>query len=389
MTASPMVGVLGATGAVGAALARVLGGPGVRSRVRLGVRALSRLGPCAVDGVASGDAEVIVVDATDPVSLARFCHGCQVVVNGTGALTDRLVVAAAARASGAHYVDPGGDERQRHVLTDLFDGAGPAAVVGAGAMPGLSGLMARWLVAEHVGSPRTLEVFVSTVDRMAPASAREFLLSLVERAGAPSAAWQDGGRVRSAPLDLVDVMPPFLAGPLTAYPFVNDEIERLARTLSLRHAGGYHLFEPGSRVLTALSRLQMGLAQATDVTELAAELSRAADLDLFGRRSCQLIVVEVGGHRASTEAAAGDRADPLVHRVAVVRASGTYELTAAVSAGAVTALLAGDVAAGAHVAADVLDPGLVGELPGQPGIVGLHVFEGPLAARASAEVGAI
>ena len=146
-----VVGVLGAAGAVGTATARALGAAGVR--VRPGVRP--------------------AVDAGDPASLARFCAGCRVVVNATGA-GERERVASAALAAGAHYVDPTGDA----ALVDRAKGATWTALLAAGATPGLSGLLPRWLASQGFDRASVLTAYAAAFDGFTPGAAAEFLLSL-------------------------------------------------------------------------------------------------------------------------------------------------------------------------------------------------------------------
>src|SRR5438445_7441516 len=95
-----MIGVLGASGAVGAAAVdwlRQLGhGP-----LRLGARR---------PWTAAPGEQVMTVDATDPRSLAAFCQDTRVVLNCAGP-SYRLLdqVADAALTAGADYVDSAGD----------------------------------------------------------------------------------------------------------------------------------------------------------------------------------------------------------------------------------------------------------------------------------------
>ncbi|MEE3922525.1 methyltransferase [Micromonospora sp. BRA006-A] len=90
-----------------------------------------------------GAGEAVAVDVYDRDSLARFCAGCRLVVCAGGAshqVLDRVAVAAL--AAGADYVDAGGDEPlyDRLAGRDLA-AQGRVALVTAGMMPGLSGLL--------------------------------------------------------------------------------------------------------------------------------------------------------------------------------------------------------------------------------------------------------
>jgi hypothetical protein len=78
----------------------------------------------------------------------------------------------------------------------------------------------------------------------------------------------------------------------------------------------------------------------------AEELSRAADLDMFGRRPYQAIVMQLDGQ-------AGRRPRK---RTLALRATGASELTGAVAALASWAVLQRETAVGVHHAGEVLDP---------------------------------
>ena len=109
-----MIGLIGASGAVGrhtaAALAEAGAGP-----LRLGARR-----PAAIrSGPWPEGSESVGVDALDPASLARFSAGCALVVNCAGPsylLKDTVV--RAALAAGADVVDVLGDDPVHESLTE-------------------------------------------------------------------------------------------------------------------------------------------------------------------------------------------------------------------------------------------------------------------------------
>lgn len=141
------VGVVGAAGAVGRAVLEELLRLGV-GPIRAGVRRPpQRPLPAAVELWPDP------VEVDDAQALAAFCAECRVVVNATGPVraTGHLV-AAAALAAGADLVD----------VNDTAELTEPppydrllrwrTAVIGAGLMPGLAGLLPGVLVAEAAGA---------------------------------------------------------------------------------------------------------------------------------------------------------------------------------------------------------------------------------------------
>lgn len=373
---SARVALVGAGGAVGAVVARVLADMGL-GPLRLGARTPERLRPllAELDG-----AEALPVDVYQSEQLADFCAGCRVVVNCVGPMFRvRTRVAAAAVAAGADYVDPGGDPTLRERMVQVGIPEPRVVIVGAGVMPGLSALVPRWLVARAPAPPRILTGYVATMDRITSGTATDFLLSLIDGSGEANAAWRAGARVSRALEPLRETDLPFFPGTVTAVPYLSTESERLARILDLPEVRWYHVFEAGSQILPTLSRLRRDLTSGAGLRRLAEELARSVDVEMLGRRPSQQLVFQLDGGAA----------DRPTSQVAVLRASSTYELTASVTALAVRDTVRGLVAPGAHCAAEVLDPDVVDALPDLPGVVELSVLDGPLSAFREVEEGAV
>ncbi|WP_165975015.1 saccharopine dehydrogenase NADP-binding domain-containing protein [Nonomuraea deserti] len=374
-----MIGILGGYGAVGATTALLLTGRAAnnaagRSPAASGVRVGGRDGAAArrfVAGALGGEGEAWQVDAFDPEALARFCRGCQVVVSCAGPsylLRDR--VARAAFAAGADYVDAAGDAASFAGLSATGTG-GRTAVISAGMLPGLTGLLPRHLATlprngpsggdgqslgldvrdgqpleldvrdgqslgldVRDGQPLRLDVYTGGLDRLTPAAAGDFLLAGQEEQGAALAGWRDGGKVARALTPAHDVELPYFPGPVTAYPYLSAEAERVAADLGLAEARWYNVIT-GDRVL----------ATASTATS-AADLARVAELELAGRTPYYVLLFQLTGAHGT-----GTRTSTLV-----VRTADSYALTAAVAAHAARAVLAGDVPEGLHHADAVLDP---------------------------------
>ncbi|WP_086821284.1 hypothetical protein [Allokutzneria sp. NRRL B-24872] len=280
-----MIALLGATGAVGRHVLRALPG-----EVRAGSRS-------------SG------VDVHDDRSLAEFVAGASVVVNCVGPSHQTAArVAEAAVNAGADHVDAGGADA-------VVDPRGQRVVFAAGASPGLSGLLPRWL-----GSRGTrLTMYCGVLDRFTTAGAEDYLNGVNE----PLAAWRNGQVKRGALTRVSDVDIPFFDEPVSAFPFMDAENEAVARSLSLVDGDWYSVVE-GKHLLRALGE-RKGLCEASA-------------LDLAGRSPRVTFVAELDG------------------RTAVLRAGSVAELTAAMTVAATKAILRGDVPCGLHRAATVLEP---------------------------------
>ncbi len=353
---APTIAVLGGYGAVGRVVAQELASAHPGATLRIGGRDPGQAEALAAGLKATGrpgPVESAPADTADAASLDAFCRGSHIVVNCAGPSYVVLdTVAKVALAAGADYVDAGGDEPVHRALSEQrLAESGRTALLTAGMMPGLTGLLPRWLAAQDLSEPSRLTAYAGTMDRLTPAGAADYLLSLGGGYGEAQSAWRDGARVLRALTPLADVRLPFFPGTVSAYPYLSYEIERLARDLGLSTVDWYNVFDGGSHMLKTLSRLQGAMAGQSDLAPAARELIDAAALDLFGRAPYQLFALELTGRHAGAPAT----------RSLVLRAGDTYRLTGLVAALAASALVEGSAPTGVHYAADVLDPSSVVE----------------------------
>jgi Saccharopine dehydrogenase NADP binding domain len=337
----PAIGIVGATGAVGAAAARYASewcGAGLR----LGGRRVDRVRPLADDL----EADAFAVDYDDAAALRAFCDGCAIVINCAGPshrVADR--VAAAAFAAHAHYVDPGGDEPLQAALAQAGQPRGDLrALLSAGMMPGLTAMIPRWVARLEFDRVDALTAYVRLRNRFTHAAAVDYLLSEQRGYGESLAAWLRGSRRTRALEPLTQVQLPYFSALVNAYPYLSREADRLAATLRLSELRWYHLFDD-HRIVSLVGQLQHAIAQGQDVESAADSLVRAVDLELFGREPSIEMVFEI----------AGDREGRAIQRTATYRAADTYEASGAVAALAADAILAGGISPGLHFAADVID----------------------------------
>jgi hypothetical protein len=351
----PVIGVLGASGAVGRAAVRELRALG-RTGLRLGGRTASAL--CAVaEEAPAGHDETVWADATAPDGLSAFTEGCDIVLNCVGPTYRlRATVARAALAAGAHCVDVAGDDP---AAEDLRAGGDPArdgrtVVLSAGALPGLSSLLPRWLAGRGPDGATALTAYCGGLETCSPTVAHDLMLSLTS-GGADGAAYGEalaavrGGRRVSRVLRTdEDTRHEAFPGRVAVQSYLSGESERLATVLGLDRLDWYNV-HPGPAVRALLNVLPARLTAGDDPDRLAERLILAAALDLAGRKPYYVMDFALSGTASGRPATAG----------LTVRAASSYRLTAAVGALAVDAVLRGEVPAGVHFACDVLDPDTV------------------------------
>lgn len=352
-----MIGVLGGYGAVGRHAARLLRDLDV-GPLRIG----GRDGDMARQHAAAlGDAEGVAVDALDPAALARFVAGCEVVVNCAG--PSRVLSAAVAAGTSADLVDAGGEEQLRRALATTSR----RVVLGAGGLPGVSGLLPRYLAA---GFPaRTLTACYAVFDTFTEAAAADYLDGVLGPDSAGLAGWTGGTR-RAGQLARRDgVELPFVPGPVTLLPYLDAEGEAVASDLRLETASFYAAAAPH------LARALEGIRAGAGVPAIR----RAAALDQAGRAPSVTFLVELTGCH---DIGGGTR-------TAMLRAPGISALTGAAAAAAAVAVLRGEVAPGAHHAGAALDPVTTLDRLVEAGAVELTVVDRAIAELAVAEEGAL
>jgi hypothetical protein len=344
------VGVLGASGATGRVAATELAKlPEIE--LLLGGRDRARL-RSATDGRLRRR-ETRLVDVDDDASLQRFCAECEVVVNCAGpsaAIRDR--VARVAVAAGSHYVDPGGDEEVVAELTESWREpaeAGLACVFSAGWIPGLSGILARYvdgLAREQMDEVGAVELYCGDSNVWSD-TGFEDALSLFSRY--PGPLHYEGGRPvhrrlgRAGTLRRVALPAP--VGTRVAVSWFLSELRALARASD--GAVRSYVVPLGSPATAAA--MGLGVALVERAPRAAARLLRKATA-LDARRHEAL-----GFLAASAQPA--DVASPERLTVVVVERR-HYWITGLVCALAVETLLGGRLSTptGCHYLCDAVDP---------------------------------
>jgi hypothetical protein len=343
---TPTVAVLGATGAVGRSLVTLLTSTGPAST------GPASTGPASTGPASTGLAELRLGGrdvVSDPAALDMFVKGATVLVNCLGpAYRTRGRIAAAAQRAGVPYVDPGGDDTtyERIRAAVLPQGVEIPLLTGVGSVPGVFGLMPRWLAAGLPEPVRSMTGYVLTIEPIHAGTAMEFLLGMLDPRAA--SAWSAGGRTATPPEPLTGVRLPYVDGPLDAHPFLSGELEAVATDLQLREATFYQTFESGSVALRALHDIGARRTGGAGIRELAAELATVVNDDMRHKPALHLLGFEA-------------RSDSLV-RSAVLRTTSSYRLTAMLALLAAREIIAGRVPPGVF-RADVLAPGLVAALP--------------------------
>lgn len=236
------VAVLGGSGVSGAEVVSALHRrTGLQFRV--GGRDRGRLDAAARRWDASR-VDLRVVDLEDPSALRAFVSGAKIVVNGVGPaieVGDR--VARAALAAGASVVELGGYDPLLHQLEDLApttEAAGRTVVVGAGWMPGVSGVFPTYVLEEArrtLAAIESVRLYYGARDAWGTSGARDMVWSVFQDwiGVFEDGAWQR--RPFWSPGHAVELPPPM--GRVAARPFFDDQLRGLVELCPRGHFGTY------------------------------------------------------------------------------------------------------------------------------------------------------
>ncbi|NJP92620.1 NAD(P)H-binding protein [Nonomuraea sp. FMUSA5-5] len=338
-----MIGILGATGAVGRTAAQRIAAYGL-GPLRVGGRNLTKAADLASSLPAP--AHAVRVDLNDPAGLAAFCAGCRIVVSCAGPTYQVLdTVARAAFAAGADYVDIGGELAAKDALTGDGVAGDRTAVFSAGVMPGLSGLLPRLLAKGR--PPRRLDVYVGGAAVFTPLSAVDALLTRGPRFGEPMAAWREGRVAPGTLAPLHQVRLPGFPVPVHAWPYLTTEAQTLAIDTGAGEVRAYNVFV-SNRLPEALAAAWAEAPDARPET-LAPYAESVVRASLRDNADFGAFYVMLFTARPRPGAPPGPT------RV-LLTAVDSYALSGVVMALATRAVLSGSVPAGVHLAAEVLDP---------------------------------
>ena len=226
-------------------------------------------------------------------------------------------------------------------------------------LPGLSGLLPRYIAASQCEEPTHLIGYVGGLDRMTEIAAIDYIASLNDGRRGVLPSKQDFIRRRYQESEFLRFFP----GAPTARYYVGFETERLMRDLNLNDVQWHNVFA-GTHLLAALSQLPLVDLDRDDAA--ARELARAAELDMFGQTPYQQMVFRLDGARSGR----------LQSRTLVLRGRSASELTGTVVAIATATLLSNGLSPGLHFAGEALSPAaVVKDLCNAPAVVAFDMRE--------------
>lgn len=353
-----MIGLIGGYGDVGLQAARVLNEWGKHS-LRIGGRnpemARIKLG----NEFYRADWKQVDIDSDQ--SLEEFVHGCKLIINCAG--PSHRLTAKAARiclVKGCHYVDAG-------INTDLENMRGSlqktVVLYAAGAMPGLSGLLPRWM-AEAFDKVESLVCYSGHLDKFTTSAAEDYLAGASGKGNKALMSWKNGSIQPSAFRRKESIKLPFFSREVILYPYFDEEAKVVAELLALCD-GEWYIASDGSHVSSILEEVCPQFL--SDSKAAVKRLCTASELDAAGRRKYINFIFQISGMLNGAR----------ITQTLALQAERPAVLTGLAAAAAGIAVAEGQIPPGVRAFAEIPEPEkVITRLGSAKGINFLKVVEG-------------
>ncbi|MEY8352013.1 hypothetical protein AALB39_01525 [Lachnospiraceae bacterium 54-53] len=303
---SPLVGIMGISGAAGKNAYRIL-------KRYFRIRGGGRHGPKEN----FGDAEWIRADVQEPETISRFVKGCDVVLNCAGPsyyIGDAIWKIA--EKEGVIYVDAfgadllmGGREKDRGTL----------CVAGAGSFPGLSGLIVKFMAEKYPDRKGNVTVYYGVNEGMTRTAAVDFLLSVIHGFSMPGAVIRQGEVMNLPDSDQGTWNCPLINQNVFVQTCLNAETAAQSRLLNLENVCWYNIM-PTLEGKTRLTAIFKNLLK--DFTAQNLEIQAGHLEELYGKEASHggpwnIQVTETGGNRHVFRAETGTEITGMMAALAV------------------------------------------------------------------------
>lgn len=134
------------------------------------------------------DIEFVQVDICDKIQLNEFCKGCRIIVNCAGpSYYLSRKVADVAYENHINYVDLFGIDipKGRHIEKNN------TTIIGAGSIPGLSGILPIWITGREKETIRRVDIFAGGNECITQSACIDFLMSTYQGFGKPETYYKD------------------------------------------------------------------------------------------------------------------------------------------------------------------------------------------------------
>lgn len=336
----PLIGILGCGGAVGHIACEIL-------RKEYRIRGGQRRQPHNL--ILNDDIQWMSVDLYDYQSLYKFCCDCDVILNCAGPscrIKDRVAIMSA--NVGAYYIDVfGANFVESALIKKNLDKKG-IYILSAGSVPGLSGILPRWLALQGFEKVEEMHGFSGGRELCSPAGCADMLLSSISGFGITDAFLKNGSIIHSETKIDDKLFLPGFKEDVYMRRFLSSEIERLAKSLKISEVHWYNV------VVDKLFRNVMSKActyltmdnREVILQKIVEEVSTVASLSIGNMKPWNTMMIELQGTNKKEK----------VRKRALLQTSNSYHISGVVASMAVETALRQKLSNGIYWACDILEP---------------------------------
>jgi len=328
-----MIGIIGGYGEVGLEVTRLLKKYNKHS-LRIGGRNI-KLAKMKLQKELF-DVELMQVDVDSDRSVEAFIDGCDLIINCVGpSYNSESLAAKKCFEKKCNYVDLGINkklESMRNINNDI------TAIYGAGFMPGLSGILPRWL-AQKFHKVSSLTCYTGISDKFTSSAAEDYLAGIFD-SNKSLAAWKEGKVVNSCLKRKTNVQLPYFLEEVNLYPYFDKETEYVAESIGIEDGEWYMAFE-GENIQSVLEKVCFEFI--SDKKNAVKHLCMATTLDSIEIGSYVNFLVEMHGVEEENE----------IVKTLILQMDKPSVLTGTMAALAGMAILEGRVKKGVYPLAEV------------------------------------
>lgn len=233
--------------------------------------------------------EVKKVDITEEGSISAFIEGCDLILNCAGpssALSEKAV--RVCTRYGCNYVDAGMNrcfKEQSEKIPDF------AVIYAAGATPGLSGILPRWL-GKQFDEIDELSNYQGSFGAFSKTAAADYLSGVFSGESETGMAWKNGSKQEiTSRQDKIKRLP-FFSPDLMISPYFDNEAETVAKMLKIK-SGKWNVVFAGERIKSVLGSCRSDYMRQPE--KVAEKLCAASKTDAAGRESYMIFLIEIKG----------------------------------------------------------------------------------------------
>lgn len=367
-----MIGILGAYGNIGKQVIRILDQIGEKYLVKCGSRNIA-VREYDID-IKNLIIEKKEVDLLQEASLKEFIYGCEILINCAGPsnkITSKVMEAC--EKIGCSFVDPGIGDLKEHLKKNNADIVG---IYGAGATPGLSGLIPIWFGKKYKEYKGELQFYMGFLGEFTKSSAEDYLNGVLGSKENMGCAWKEFNKNPFVLNKKENVKLPLFKNETTIFPYFDEEAEYVARTLEIRD-GEWYIAIDNIRIANAMRVIRSKyIKNSSDAIESLCSIAKS---EMCGRSEYIYFIIQINTMK--------DKKNK--YKTLVLSSNSPLFLTGATIVATVVEILKGNVEKGIRPLSEIKDvEGIINSLV-KWNIIDLSIIDGNIDTLLEEEVGEI